>query len=193
MKTPAKFDRVKLLAFNTDAITGMAPDAFARRCREHARQFRPEYLAKLGDEKFALLMKASQERSKTLDDPFKSNGFLLADDAALVHVDDKNVRKALGIGAPAAEGAKSGLEHLKAMRAILGALADWTQPALEAAATAYSNEHAGAKIGAVAQPLRIAVSGSTVSPPIWDTLVLVGKASALARIDRCVAWASALK
>ena len=193
MKTPAKFDRVKLLAFNTDAITGMAPEDFARRCRGHARQFRPEYLARLDDEKFALLMKASQERSKTLDDPFKANGFLLVADDALVFSDDKNVRKALGIGAAPADGTRSGLDHLKAMRAVLAGVSEWTHGALEGAATTYANEHAGAKIGSVAQPLRVAVSGSTVSPPIWDTLLLVGRSATLARIDRCVAWASALK
>ncbi len=193
MKTPAKFDRVKLLAFNTDAITGMAPEDFARRCHEHARQFRPEYLARLDDGKFALLMKASQERSKTLDDPFKSNAFLLADDASLVFSDDKNVRKALGIGAAPIDGARSGLDHLKTIRAVLAGLSEWTHAALEGAATAYANEHAAGKIGSVAQPLRVAVSGSTVSPPIWDTLLLVGRASTLARIDRCVAWAGSLK
>ncbi len=191
MKTPAKFDRLKLLAFNTDAITGMPPEVFAKRCHEHARQFRPEFLAKLGDAKFALLMTACQERSKTLDDPFRSTAFLLTEDAALEFSDDKNVRKALGIGTPSADGGKSGLDHLRAMRVILGTVGDWSQPTLEAVATAYANEQAGGKIGAVAQPLRIGVSGSTVSPPIWDTLVLVGKSSALPRLDRCIAWAAA--
>jgi glutamyl-tRNA synthetase len=193
MKTPAKFDRVKLLAFNTDAITGMPPADFARRCREHAVQFRPEYLAKLGDAKFALLMTACQERSKTLDDPFRSNGFLLVADDALVFSDDKNVRKALGVGTVPADGAKSGLDHLRAMRGVLAGLSDWTQTAIEAAANAYAAEHAQGKIGSVAQPLRIGVSGGTVSPPIWDTLVLVGRDSALARIGRCLAWAAGLK
>jgi len=193
MKTPAKFDRVKLLAFNTDAITGMAPDDFARRCHAHAAQYRTDYLAKLGDANFALLMKACQERSKTLDDPFRSNGFLLVADDALAFSDDKNVRKALGVGAAPADGARSGLDHLRAMRAVLAGLSDWTQPAIEAAANAYAAEHAQGKIGSVAQPLRIGVSGGTVSPPIWDTLVLVGRDSALARIDRCLAWAEGLK
>ena len=193
MKTPAKFDRVKLLAFNTDAITGMAPADFARRCREHAVQFRAEYLAKLDDARFALLMTACQERSKTLDDPFKSNGFLIVADEALDFRDDKNVRKALGIGAAPADGSRSGLDHLRAVRGLLAGAPEWTQSAIEAIATAYAAEHAGAKIGAVAQPLRIGVSGSTVSPPIWDTLVLVGKASSLARIDRCLAWAAGLR
>lgn len=193
IKTPAKFDRVKLLAFNTDAINAMPREEFLRRCREHAAQFRPEYLAKLGDARFDLLMHASHERSKTLDDPFKTNGFLLVSDDALVFADDKNVRKALGIGAPSADGAKSGLDNLRAMRTVLAALPEWTQAALEAAANAYAAGHAGGKIGSVAQPLRIAVSGTTVSPPIWDTLVLVGRDASLARIDRCVAWANALR
>ena len=99
IKTPAKFDRLKLLAFNTDAITAMAPDDFARRCHAHAVQYRTDYLAKLGDANFALLMKACQERSKTLDDPFRSNGFLLVEDDALAFSDYKSARKALGIGA----------------------------------------------------------------------------------------------
>ena len=193
MKTPAKFDRVKLLAFNTDAITGMAPDDFARRCHAHAVQYRTDYLAKLGDANFALLMKACQERSKTLDDPFRSNGFLLVADDALAFSDDKNVRKALGVGAAPADGSKTGLDHLRALRGVLSGLPDWTQPALEGAANAYAAEHAQGKIGAVAQPLRIGVSGGTVSPPIWDTLVLVGRASALRRIDRCIEWAAGLK
>ena len=192
MKTPAKFDRLKLLSFNTDAITSMPADAFARRCREHAEQFRPEFIKRLGDAKFALLMIACQERSKTLDDPFKSNAFLLAEDSTLVFSDDKNVRKALGIGANPTDVGKTGLDHLRAMRGILAGVGDWSQTSIEAVTTAYCNEHAGAKIGSVAQPLRIGVAGSTVSPPIWDTLVLVGKASALARIDRCIAWAQAL-
>jgi glutamyl/glutaminyl-tRNA synthetase len=192
MKTPAKFDRVKLLAFNTDAITGMPPAEFARRCRLHADQHRPEYVARLGDAKLALLMSACQERSKTLDDPFRANGFLLVADGALAFSDDKNVRKALGIGAASADGVRTGLDHLRALRAVLAGLPDWTQHALETAANAYAAEHAQGKIGAVAQPLRIGVSGGTVSPPIWDTLVLVGRDSALARIDRCIAWAAAL-
>ena len=41
-------------------------------------------------------------------------------------------------------------------------------------------------LGRVAQPLRIAVSGGTVSPPINDTLAILGKNSTIARIDRCV-------
>jgi glutamyl-tRNA synthetase len=39
----------------------------------------------------------------------------------------------------------------------------------------------------VAQPLRVAVSGGTVSPPIDATLALLGQARTLARLDRVIA------
>ena len=192
MKTPAKFDRAKLLAFNTDAINAMSREDFTRRCREHAAQFRSEFLARLDATRFDLLMHATHERSKTLDEPFRSNGFLLVADDALVFSDDKQVRKALGIGAPAVDGARSGLDHMRAMRTILAQLPEWTHDTLEATANAYAAEHAGGKIGSVAQPLRVGVTGTTVSPPIWDTLLLVGHESALKRIDRCLQWAATL-
>ena len=41
-------------------------------------------------------------------------------------------------------------------------------------------------MGKVAQPLRVAVSGTAVSPPIHDTLLILGKPKTLARIDRCL-------
>ncbi len=192
MKTPAKFDRVKLLAFNTDAMNAMSHEEFVTRCRAHAAIFRPEFLARLTQAQFALLMGATKERSKTLDEPFKSNAFLLESDESLPFTDDKSVRKALGIGAALESGARTGLDHLRAMRSTL-AECEWTHAALEHLANAYANEHAGGKIGAVAQPLRVAVSGTTVSPPIWDTLLLVGKSGTLRRLDRCIDWAEGLR
>jgi glutamyl/glutaminyl-tRNA synthetase len=45
-------------------------------------------------------------------------------------------------------------------------------------------------LGKVAQPIRVAVSGSTISPPIFDTLEFLGKQRTLGRIDRCLAGLS---
>jgi glutamyl-tRNA synthetase len=47
-------------------------------------------------------------------------------------------------------------------------------------------------LGALAQPLRVALCGSTVSPPIFDTLSILGRTSSLARIDRCLAQSAAV-
>ena len=51
---------------------------------------------------------------------------------------------------------------------------------------AYADEAADGKLGKVAQPLRIAVSGGTVSPAIFETLAIIGQAAVLRRIDRCM-------
>ncbi|MCZ7645594.1 MAG: glutamate--tRNA ligase [Planctomycetota bacterium] len=75
-----------------------------------------------------------------------------------------------------------GWAHLEAARALLGAASDWSPAALEQALNAYA-ESKGAKFGAVAQPLRVALAGVPVSPPIHDTLALLGKDEALRRID----------
>jgi glutamyl-tRNA synthetase len=43
------------------------------------------------------------------------------------------------------------------------------------------------KRGAAAQPIRVAISGTTVSPPIFHSLEFLGKERSMARIDRCLA------
>jgi glutamyl-tRNA synthetase len=70
--------------------------------------------------------------------------------------------------------------------AILKHHSDWTVGGLEAAITAYADEHAGGKLGKVAQPLRIAVTGGTVSPAIFETLAILGQKSVVSRIARCL-------
>jgi glutamyl-tRNA synthetase len=41
-------------------------------------------------------------------------------------------------------------------------------------------------LGNVAQPIRVAVSGTTISPPIFQSLEFLGRERALSRIDRCL-------
>ena len=43
-------------------------------------------------------------------------------------------------------------------------------------------ERAGLKLGAVAQPLRAALTGRTTSPPIFDVLAVLGRDESLARL-----------
>ncbi len=186
VKTPAKFDRVKLLSFNCDAITGMPLERYVALSRAHGHAYHPAFMARLSDAQFDALAAASQPRSKTLDDLFRANRFLALDDGAIRWSDAKVVRKHLLDGAP------SGLDHVRALRGVLEGVGDpWTVPALEAAITAYAQSAAEGQLGKVAQPLRVVVSGGTVSPPIFDTLAILGRASTLARIDRCIAAVSA--
>ncbi|MFS8607865.1 MAG: glutamate--tRNA ligase [Gammaproteobacteria bacterium] len=76
-------------------------------------------------------------------------------------------------------------EVLTALRAALEAVDDWSESALEAAVGGVA-ERLGLKLGKVAQPLRVAVTGQAASPGIGTTLVLVGRERTLARIDRAL-------
>jgi glutamyl-tRNA synthetase len=181
VKTPAKFDRVKLLAFNCDAITGMPRDEFVRRARLHGEAYHAGFLERLTPEQFRLLAEASHERSKTLDDLYRSNRWLVTADDAVEFADAKPARKAM------LEGAPGGLELLRGVRAALGGLAAWNRESLEAAVTAFAAERCEGNLGRIAQPLRVGVTGATVSPPIFDTLAILGKDATLRRIDRCLA------
>ena len=180
IKSPAKFDRDKLLAFNLDALQAMTGDIFRDRLLAHGERYHGEFLRKLGVGKFPMFAAANQARSKTLDDAYRSCGFLIAADDEIVYEQTKAVRKALTGGDP------DGYAHLEALRPILAAHGDWSIAALEQCVTRYALEHAGGKLGTVAQPLRIAVSGGTVSPAIFDTLAILGPASVLNRIGHCL-------
>ena len=180
-KTPAKFDRDKLLAFNLDAIQEMSPDVFHDLARAHATEFRPEFIARLDGGQFRTLCDASRERSKTLDEPFSVNRFLVSSDDEIEWTVSKPVRKAMFNGEP------TGLELLGQIRPVLENLPDFDATSIEAAITAFVDEHAEGNLGRIAQPLRIAVSGGPISPPIFDTLAILGQEAVLSRIDRCLA------
>jgi len=64
--------------------------------------------------------------------------------------------------------------------------AEWTAAALEAWARATA-EAKGLKLGQVAQPIRVALSGSTVSPPVFEVMEILGRDESLARIADAVA------
>ncbi len=80
-------------------------------------------------------------------------------------------------------------EHLNGdARALLGDMADilrglgeWSVPAIDAAARAYADGKA-LKLGKVAQPLRAALTGRTVSPGIFEVMIFIGRNETMARI-----------
>ena len=181
IKSHAKFDRDKLLAFNLDAIQAMSPKQFRDLWYAHCREYHPDFVEELSGQQFDMLAAANQSRSKTLDDTVKSSQFFIMADDAIEYEQTKAVRKALCNGDP------SGYDHLAAIKPLLADLTDWTKDAIEPVVDKYSKEHANGKLGKVAQPLRIAVSGSTVSPAIFETLAILGREAVVNRITRCLA------
>ncbi|MFO0894819.1 MAG: glutamate--tRNA ligase [Phycisphaerales bacterium] len=179
VKTPARFDRAKLLAFNLDALQALPRERFVELARAHGETFHPAFMRQLSPEQFRGLCDASHERSKTLDDVFRANRFLVTADEAITW-DAKTAGKVLQGAAP------NGLQLLHGLRDRLAACTEWTPAGVEAAIRPFAEEHAAGALGKVAQPLRFAVSGGTVSPPIFDTLAILGRERSLARIDRCL-------
>ncbi|MCE9620114.1 MAG: glutamate--tRNA ligase [Planctomycetes bacterium] len=181
LKTPAKFDRVKLLAFNLDALQKLSREEFSAMARAHGEAYHPEFMRKITAEQFNLLVNASHERSKTLDELFRVNRWLVLGDEAVSWEKSKSIEKALLAGTP------SGLDRLRELRAVLERVAAWTPAGIEESIREWAASAGLAEqIGQVAQPLRVGVTGSTVSPPIFDTLAILGKSSSLRRIDRCL-------
>lgn len=180
-KTNARFDRVKLLSFNMDAITKLPEAEFVNRyhawCEEYATP-----LAKLDRELFVMLCRATQPRCKTFKDAADRAAFVLQADESVVF-DAKAVEKDLK-----AEGGAggAGVAMLRDVRAALAAAAKFDPASLHAAMEAFAAGK-GVPMGKVAQPLRVALTGTGVSPPIELTIALLGKERVLRRIDRCLA------
>jgi len=68
----------------------------------------------------------------------------------------------------------------------LKALEDWTAPAIHALVSELAARN-NLPLGKLAQPLRLAVCGGTVSPPIDATLAILGKEQTLARLGKAAA------
>ena len=186
-KTPAHFDRMKLLAFNLDAIQELTEDQFHTLLREHAAEYRPEFLQLMDQEQFRTFSESVHERSKTLDEPFRTNRFLVIPDEQVTwDFQSKPVKKAL------LNGDSPGISHLPALRLLLDSVDPFDSDTLEQVLKDYADQKFDGQLGKVAQPLRVAVSGGTVSPPIFHTLQILGRDSVLNRIDACINTAASL-
>jgi glutamyl-tRNA synthetase len=116
-----------------------------------------------------MAMPALKERAKTLVELFEATRFLwasrpldMADQAKAVLTPEA---KAL----------------IAALLPELESVTDWTAAAVEGVVRPYA-EKSGQKLGAVAQPLRAALTGRTTSPPIFDVLAVLGRDESLARL-----------
>ncbi len=178
VKTAARFDRKKLLAFSTDDITQMNPTEFATRWRAWCETEAAELLSKLTEDQFALMATANQPRSKTFRDALGFCAFLLLETDQIAY-DEKAVKKFIRKN----EG--QGLRTLADLRETLAQVDPWEPQNIQSAVEHFA-EHNELGMGAVAQPLRIACTGTSVSPPIDATLAALGKDTVLKRINRAI-------
>jgi glutamyl-tRNA synthetase len=150
---------------DADLVTAMEQIlTFVADGSELASKMTPSLRAKL-----VAAMPGLKERAKTLVELFESSRFIWA--SRPLPLDEQ----AKAVLTPEARSV------LAAIVPRLSALNEWTANTAETVVRAYAEE-AAVKLGAVAQPLRAALTGRTTSPPIFDVLAVLGKEESLARL-----------
>jgi glutamyl-tRNA synthetase len=173
-RSPARFDFAKLESLNghyirqsTDADLLAAIDQLLPHI-EGGAQLAAKMTPALRQQ-WLKAMPSLKERAKTLLDLIDGAKFLLADRP--LPFDDK----AAALLTPDAKAL------LADIGAELAAVEPWTAATTEQAVRTFA-ERKGAKLGAIAQPLRAALTGRTTSPGIFEVLAVLGKAESLARV-----------
>lgn len=173
-----KFNREKLKSFSLDAYNRATPEQQLAALKDYLAVNPRSPLIKANDAQLLDLLRMNRG-FKLMSEVDEKSAFLLTPDDQ-INYDPAAVDKQL------LKNERAGATTLAAMRDVLAAVEDWSLHGLEAAVNTYS-EKTQLGLGKLAQPLRVAVSGGAVSPPIFDSLAFLGKASTLARIDRCLA------
>jgi glutamyl-tRNA synthetase len=171
---PARFDPKKCLAINATHVRLLAPDDFARRLQG--------FLARAGligeqptEAELALVAGAAplvQERVQTLGEGADMLRFLFVPDRDFRR-DEAAVAKQLG---------EQGQSVLAASIPALETLADWNTAAIEEVLRAELLERLELKPRSAFGPLRVAITGRQVSPPLFESMELLGRDATLARM-----------
>jgi glutamyl/glutaminyl-tRNA synthetase len=176
--TNARFDREKLLAFNTAAVEAAPVERKLAGLRDWLNVNEPGPLTGLDDALLGRVLELCKGFRTFADVEYKAGALFVSD--AAIRLDPKAVKDWL------LKGEGLGLRVLRELEPQLAALEPWTAAALDSLIRAYA-EGQGLGLGKVAQPLRVAMTGTTVSPQISDTLELIGRARVLARIRAALA------
>jgi glutamyl-tRNA synthetase len=166
-KNPAVFDEQKLRWMNGRYLRELSPEDLEARLEE-----------RLGREVPAEAVAISQEKMQTLADFWPLAGFLVEPR----EFDEQAWARVMGDGAP---------ERLRAAREALEAADGFDPDAVERALRGVV-ERLDVKPKEVFQPVRVAISGSTVSPGIFESVAALGRDETLARIDEALRKAAAV-
>ncbi|KDE98087.1 glutamyl-tRNA synthetase [Mycolicibacterium aromaticivorans JS19b1 = JCM 16368] len=165
---PARFDQKKADAINAEHIRRLDEAEFAARLRAYFEAHGHD--TGLDETGFATAAQLVQTRIVVLSDAWSLLKFF--DDAAY-ELDPKAAAKELGPDAAPV---------LTAAITALDAVAEWTTPAIEEALKAALLENLELKPRKAFGPIRVAVTGSTISPPLFESLELLGRDRSLQRL-----------
>ncbi|MGO3086298.1 MAG: glutamate--tRNA ligase [Corynebacterium flavescens] len=173
LANPARFDQKKLEAINADHIRLLEPADFATRLREYLSEY-TDFPADYDSAKFAFAADLVQTRIKTLSEAYGLLAFLVTPDAELT-LDEKSAKKNLK---------EDAIQPLEVSIDILEGIdpADWNTATIEAALSKALIEDLELKPRKAYGALRVAISGQAVSPPLFESMELLGKDSTLYRL-----------
>lgn len=174
-RAAARFDFAKLENLNGHYIRHADDQSLVRMFEDvldHVVPSRDEIKAKLNETTRAQLLKAMpalKERAKTLIELIDGAHFIFADrpltpDPKAQALLTQDNRRLIG-----------------QLHSALEKVETWSGPTTEAALRAFAEEN-GLKLGAVAQPLRAALTGRTTSPGIFEVLDVLGRQESLDRL-----------
>jgi glutamyl/glutaminyl-tRNA synthetase len=187
-KTSARFDRTKLASFNGDYLAALPLEKFASRWADWCAEHSPVLLARAGGDtpddtgrwqRWLWLASAVKQRARTFGDTLKPASFITMDDHAIAF-DPAAVEKALNAQD------KVGRSMLKSMRDGLATMPEFLpgpiHDLIEQVGKAYNQPN----MGPAAAAIRVSLTGTNVSPPLGESMAVLGRESCLARIDRCL-------
>jgi glutamyl-tRNA synthetase len=165
---PARFDPKKCEAINAAHIRLLPPDEFAVRLRSYADEIGTKAPAGVIESAAPLV----QERIRTLREGLDLIHFLLVAEADFTVDEDTAVKQLDG----------PGHDVVSAALATLETVSDWTAGELEQHLNAVLVQELGLKPRQAYGPVRVAVTGRAVSPPLFESLELLGRDRTLARL-----------
>ena len=169
-KSPSRFDVDKLTALNGHYVKQADNQRLADLIMPHVEKAAGGGLSEVAKKRIAAGMPGLKDRAKT--------ALELVDKAMVYVIDrpismDKKARKLLDIEAQ---------NRLHSVRDGFAGLSTWTEDALDAWVRGFAEE-TGTGMGKIAQPLRAVLTGTTVSPSIFEVLAVLGRDESLGRID----------
>jgi glutamyl-tRNA synthetase len=173
-KSNSLFDRSKLLAFNTEHVRMTPHDQLAGHFRDYLKTIGSPVA--VADDRLLLKLLKVCEGARTLADIERKTRFLFLPDEKIEY-DQNAVQKVL-----IKEG---GLAILPIIRDKLAAMDRLSEQAIEDMLRLLAEEK-GVGLGKIAQPLRVAITGTTISPPIFDSVHILGKERTIMRINNCL-------
>ncbi|MFM7463038.1 MAG: glutamate--tRNA ligase [Actinomycetota bacterium] len=169
--SPARFDMKKLEAINGEKIRALSIDELLKR----SLPFLTESKVITGShDEIEVIRKALpliQERIITLSEVISMVSFLFGEAVVIADDEAKKIGDDLS------------LATLKAAKEALGLVSEWNESSIESALRGELIEKMGLKPRVAFTPVRIAVTGSHISPPLFESLALLGKTRTLGRIS----------